>query len=205
YCAIGYAENSTHSQCSRRRIMKKPFIPSPMWFGRARAAPASAREVSSSASYAPAESCMRRAWAATALAAAGLLCAGLAGPAHAQLPPVETAQGIEYVSGGIGSDASTAFKAAKSSYPLALTFAAVGDDGSTPYVANVRLEITDGQGESVLSLPSVGPYLLAKLQPGTYTVRATYKGIAQTQQVNVGGPGSVDVRIAWKRPAVGPD
>jgi len=36
-------------------------------------------------------------------------------------------------------------------------------------------------------------------------VRATYKGKTQTEQVKVGGPGSVDVRIAWKRPAVGPD
>ncbi len=185
--------------------MRKPFIQSPMLFDRARVAPAPPRRLSSSASFAAADRRMRRAWAATLLAAAGLLCAGLAGTAHAQLPPVETAQGIEYVSGGIGSDASTAFKAAKSSYPLALTFAAVGEDGSTPYVADVQLEITDEQGGSVLSLPSVGPYLLAKLQPGTYTVRATYKGMTQTQQVKVGGPGSVDVRVAWKRPAVGPD
>jgi len=184
--------------------MKKPFIQSPMLFDRARAVPVPSRHLSSPASS-RAESRMRLAWAATLLAAAGLLYAGLAGTAHAQLPPVETAQGIEYVSGGIGSDVSAAFKAAKSSYPLALTFAAVGEDGSTPYVADVRLEIANEQGESVLSLPSVGPYLLAKLQPGTYTVRATYKGKTQTEQVKVGGPGSVDVRIAWKRPAVGSD
>src|SRR5690606_26043778 len=59
-----------------------------------------------------------------------------------------------------------AFKAAKADYPLALTFAAVGDDGSAPYVAEVQVEIANERGERVLSLPSVGPFLLARLQPG---------------------------------------
>jgi len=139
------------------------------------------------------------------LASALIVGSGLMGVAQAQLPPTQTAQGVEYITGGFGSDEATAFKEAKSRYPLALTFAATGDDGSTPYVAEVKVEITDEQGNSVLSLPSVGPYLLAELQPGSYTVQATYLGQTQTQQVNVSGPGSVDARIAWSRTSSGPD
>lgn len=148
---------------------------------------------------------MRLACASALLMGAGLLCVGWMGAAHAQLPPAQTAQGVEYVTGGFGSDAAAAFKEAKSRYPLALTFAATDEDGTTPYVAEVQLEIADEQGKSVLSLPSVGPFLLADLKPGTYTVRATYEGKTQTQQMKVAGPGSADARIAWKRAAGGPD
>jgi len=185
--------------------MKNLFIQSSMSFGRARPAEALFQCRQRSASPA-AYKRMCLACASALLAGAGLLCIGCwTGAAHAQLPPAQTAQGVEYVTGGFGSDAAAAFKEAKSRYPLALTFAATDEDGSTPYVAEVQLEITDEQGKSVLSLPSVGPFLLADLKPGTYTVRATYEGKAQTQQMKVAGPGSADARIAWKRAAGGPD
>lgn len=143
---------------------------------------------------------VRLAWAAALLAGAGLMCS-----ARAQLPPVQTAQGVEYVTGGFGSDEAAAFKQAKARYALALTFAATDENGSTPYVADVQVDISDEQGKSVLALPAAGPYLLADLRPGAYTVRATYQGKTQTQRVKVAGPGSVDLRIAWKRSGGGPD
>ena len=145
--------------------------------------------------------------AAMVSAGAMALAAAMAfgGVAHAQLPATQSAQGIQYVTGGFGIDESTALKEAKSRYPLALTFAATGDDGSTPYVAQVQLEIKDANGAAVLSLPSVGPYFLAELKPGAYTVQATYQGQTKTQKVNVTGPGSVDLRVAWPRAAGGPD
>lgn len=140
-----------------------------------------------------------------ALASALLVGAGLVVSAQAQLPPVETAHGVQYVTGGFGSDAAAAFKDAKSQYPVALTFAATGSDGSTPYVAEVAVEIDSEEGNRVLGLHSVGPFLLMDLPDGTYTVRATYEGRTQTQQIKVAGPGSVDVRIAWPRAAAGAD
>lgn len=152
-----------------------------------------------------ADSATKRTARRFALASLLLAGAGLIGAAHAQLPPVQSAQGVQYVTGGFGSDAAAAFKDAKARYPLALTFAATGDDGSTPYVAEVRVEIADEQGKTVLSLPSVGPFLLVDVPPGSYTVRATYEGKTQTQQMKVAGPGSADARIAWQRPTGGPD
>lgn len=125
--------------------------------------------------------------------------------AQAQLPQAETAQGIRYVTGGFGSDEAAAFKSGKSQYPVSITFAASDQDGATPYVAEVSVEFVDEQGKSVLSLPSVGPYLLVDLPAGSYTVRASYEGKTQEQKIKVTGPGSVDVRIAWKRSGTGPD
>lgn len=135
------------------------------------------------------------------------LLAGLAltSFAMAQLPQAETAQGIRYVTGGFGSDEAAAFKSGKSQYPVAITFAATGPDGATPYVAEVPVEFVDEQGKTVLSLPSVGPYLLVDLPAGSYTVRASYEGKTQEQKIKVAGPGSVDVRMAWKRSGMGPD
>jgi len=141
------------------------------------------------------------------LAAALMLFTGmsLAPFALAQLPQAETVQGIKYVTGGFGSEEAAAFKAGKVQYPVSLTFAATDEDGTTPYVADVSVEFVDEQGKAVLSLPSVGPYLLVDLPAGSYTVRASYEGREQTQTIKVGGVGSVDVRIAWKRSGSGPD
>lgn len=120
--------------------------------------------------------------------------------AHAQLPQAETYQGVEYVSGGFGSDMSEAFKAAQSQYPLALTFAAVDEDGGArPYVAEVRVVVKKKDGATVLEVPSAGPYLLARLEPGSYNVEATYQGETQTRQVTVGENGSAQEVITWKR------
>lgn len=144
---------------------------------------------------------------ARSLLAALMLFAGLSLPpfALAQLPQAETAQGIKYVTGGFGSEEAAAFKAGKAQYPVSLTFAATDEDGTTPYVADVSVEFADEKGNTVLTLPSVGPYLLVDLPAGNYTVRASYEGKSQSQEIKVGAPGSVDARIAWKRSGTGPD
>lgn len=119
---------------------------------------------------------------------------------HAQLPPAESYQGVEYVSGGFGSDNAEAFKAAQAQYPLALTFAAADEDGgSRPYVADVHVVVKDDNDTVVLDAPSVGPYLLAKLQPGNYEVAATYLGETQTRRIQVKDAGSARETITWKR------
>src|SRR5690606_9060759 len=135
------------TELSRRTAMKESFILPAT--GRRRALPVCAAPGRNSAPVVRRPGAARGRRAGWAWAAAGLLWLGLCGAAGAQLLPVETSQGIEYVSGGIGSDASAAFKAAKADYPLALTFAAVGDDGSAPYVAQVHVEIANERGERV--------------------------------------------------------
>lgn len=150
----------------------------------------------------------QRAKMGRALMMAGLViaAAGVFANAHAQLPAAQTANGVEYVSGGIGKDESDAFKAAKSKYPLSLTFAATSPGSSaTPYAAEVQVEIKDESGNTVLSIPSAGPYVLVDLEPGQYEINATFEGDTQTATVMVVGDGSADLRLAWTRPASGAD
>ena len=134
------------------------------------------------------------------LFASGLLAAAMAGASFAQgaLPAPQTSNGIEYVTGGFGDDMAEAFKSAQSEYPLALTFAEDAGGGSRPYLAEVDVSIKDQSGETVLEVPSTGPYFLAKLKPGKYRVEATHMGKTQTQNVTVGEGGSGRHVMTWK-------
>src|SRR5690606_31969580 len=119
---------------------------------------------------------------------AAVLLAGvvLSNPASAQLPPAQTANGVEYVTGGFGQEESTAFKQAQSRYSLSLTFAVTGSgSASSPYAGNVQVRIRSAQNGEVLDAVSSGPYFLANLSPGSYTVEATYEGDTQSKQVTI--------------------
>ncbi|HEY9459489.1 MAG TPA: carboxypeptidase regulatory-like domain-containing protein [Paralcaligenes sp.] len=118
-------------------------------------------------------------------------------PAQAQLPPAQQQGGIEYVSGGIGLDESTAFKAAMAQFPLALTFASRDGDVAA-YVADVRVVIRDNQNNDVLNVESNGPYFLVKLPPGTYQVFATYNNKTLSQKVAIGASGTRQAKFEWQ-------
>lgn len=138
---------------------------------------------------------------------AALLLAGvfMAGAAHAQLPPAQTANGIQYVTGGFGQEESSAFKQARSSYALALTFAVSGDGGSSPYAGDVQVHVRNAQGGTVLNATSTGPYFLTNLQPGSYRLDVTYEGVTQSREVAIKQGKATDLKFTWKRPAAGPD
>ena len=137
--------------------------------------------------------------------AAALAGALAFGTAHAQLPPTQNQNGIVYVSGGFGQDESTAFKEAKSRFPLALTFAAHAEGSSaTPYAANVQVVIRNDEDRPVLNATSEGPYFLARLEPGRYKIFATYEGKTQSRDVTIKESGTTDLKFSWALPPTGP-
>lgn len=117
--------------------------------------------------------------------------------AHAELPPLQHQGSADYVSGGIGIDESTAFKAAMSQFPLALTFAS-NHDGKAEYVSDVQVVIRDGQNNNVLNVASEGPYFLARLPAGKYEVFATYQGQTQSRKADIGSKGTAELTFEWK-------
>ena len=117
---------------------------------------------------------------------AGALVA--AAPAFAtdstMLPAFQTQGTVSYVSGGVGEDQSDAFKRAAAEYPLELLFA----QKATPrdeYLADVRVTIRDHTGNPVLETISAGPFLLANLPVGKYSIDAEYNGERKQQSVEV--------------------
>ena len=109
-----------------------------------------------------------------------------------ELPPAQMQNGITYVTGGFGSDESSAMKAAAHNYDLMLTFALRG--GS--YLADVKVTVVDSDGNTVLDTLS-GPILLANLPHGRYKVWAEMNGVSRSQVVDVTGRRRGQLVFAW--------
>ncbi len=131
------------------------------------------------------------------LRAAGL-CACAAAPWLAQgqttapMPAMKTQGAVQYVCGGIGSDESTAMRAAMKDHPLSLLFARA--DGA--YLAEVAVTIKNANGATALEMRASGPVCLIDLPAGRYTVEAATEGVMKSQTVTVGsGPKTADFRF----------
>ena len=102
----------------------------------------------------------------------GLLPVWAASPGF--LPPAQRQGPVIYVRGGIGPEEAQAFAAAIAHYPLALAFAAKHRPHAA-FRATVHVTVSDLQGRSVLDTRSQGPFLLATLPAGDYTISAWYR------------------------------
>lgn len=117
----------------------------------------------------------------------GALCALALGTsaiaqAHDLLPAVHDNGAVRWLSGGIGIDEVQAVEAAEAHYPLTLEF--IEKDGSSAdYLAEVPVTIRDQHGRTVLHTVAQGPYLLARLAPGHYTVSAVDHGVTHTDHI----------------------
>ena len=122
---------------------------------------------------------------------------GGADRALAALPALRTRGRIQYVSGGLGKAEADSFKLARSRFPLALDFvqtAAQPDES----IADVDVNVIDHSGKSVLTVRTDGPYLLARLPDGEYTVTATYFGHTLEKTVRVVGNASARAVFVWE-------
>jgi hypothetical protein len=106
-----------------------------------------------------------------------------------------SASGVEFTSGGVGLAARQQLAAQSGQYNLHLEFV-YAPEGE--YLSAVQVDIADARGNSVLSTTTDGPWLLARLPGGNYTVKASYGDVTRTQQVNV-GPGKR--RVVMRFPA----
>lgn len=95
---------------------------------------------------------------------------------------IQTDRGIRYVSGGIGLSERDELGALSGQFNLRLMFAM---HGSGNYLADVRVRILDARGGVILDATSQGPYFLAQLPPGRYTVEAEILGQTQRQTARV--------------------
>src|SRR5262245_40042387 len=112
------------------------------------------------------------------------------------LPPRQTRGTVTYRSGGIGYEEAQAFAAASTHYPLALEFATKHAPHAA-FLADVRVIIKDVRGQSILETHSDGPFLLAKLPAGYYTVTAEQQGQLVTRNVHVTPAKSAHVLFLW--------
>lgn len=116
-------------------------------------------------------------------------------------PQVQSNGSVDYISGGIGKDEADALKQQSADYALTLEFAssrsAEGDMHPGAYLADVNVDIRDGQGRQMLSTTSEGPLLLVRLPPGDYTVSADWKGVRKQHNVDIPAGARRHVVFMW--------
>ncbi|HLI12525.1 MAG TPA: carboxypeptidase regulatory-like domain-containing protein [Alphaproteobacteria bacterium] len=130
------------------------------------------------------------------IALLSLSVALLSAPALAQslAPEAQTQNGVTFMSGGIGEEGLDSIRAAEHDYNLRLLFAV---QGSGFYLSDVKVQIIDAKGTTLVDTVSQGPYFLAKLKPGRYKVVATSNGTAMTRTIEVPASGRAAQSFYW--------
>jgi hypothetical protein len=100
---------------------------------------------------------------------------------------------VPYISGGAGADAREELLAKEKEYNLKIVAAETSGD----YLAGVTVVIESARKAQVLDTTMEGPILLAKLAPGTYTIRATSDGQTLTRTVTIPAQGLWQVDFRW--------
>ena len=101
---------------------------------------------------------------------------------------------VAYVSGGAGVDEREALLTQEKGYSLKIVAAETSGD----YLAGVQVVIESAKNQRVLETTMDGPILLAKLAPGTYTIRATSGEKTLTKTVTIAAQGLRLVDFRWR-------
>lgn len=114
-----------------------------------------------------------------------------------ELPAEHHAGPVSYLSGGVGEDEADAIKAAAVHYPLEIELLKHTRQGENEYLAGDRVVIRNTHGATVLDAKADGPFLLARLEPGRYTVSAQDDGIGKNRQVQISAKGHEHLVFEW--------
>ena len=118
-----------------------------------------------------------------------------AAPSPAGGPRADTGAGsIAFISGGIGEGAQAQLLSREKEFNLKMVFTLA--EGN--YVSGVGLEVRDASGRSAISHVTDGPFFLARLPPGAYTVTAVYDGQTQTRKVSLVAGHLRTEYVRWK-------
>lgn len=94
----------------------------------------------------------------------------------------QTAQGIEFISGGASFEERDAFRNLAKCYNLKLIFVQTSGE----YLSMVAVRIRNAAGNLLLETTTNGPWFLAKLPAGTYHISATHDGNEQQRSRKIG-------------------
>ena len=103
------------------------------------------------------------------------------------------ANGIPYLSGGIGDEEREEIDRARRHYNTKLVLA----EASGSYISNVSLHIATVLGEPVISLAGAGPLVLLQLPPGSYLITADYDGRKAQKRFDVSDNVAQTVTVVW--------
>lgn len=118
-----------------------------------------------------------------ALAAAFATIAAHAADMQTAAPDrVHEANGITFVSGGIGAESRESLASREKSYNFKLVLSL---EGSGAYVSDALVTLASADGRKRVEHVAEGPLFLAGLPAGTYVVTATFRNQTYTRRVQV--------------------
>src|SRR5262249_60794624 len=106
---------------------------------------------------------------------------------------VAQAADVPHISGGIGSAEREELRAKEHDYNIKVITAMKSGD----YLSGVVIVIESATKEPMLETTMAGPILLAKVPPGSYTIKATAGGRELTQAVAIEAQGLKQVDFRW--------
>lgn len=97
---------------------------------------------------------------------------------------VQTDNEVTFITGGIGLCEAQEMRKLAKEYQLELVFVQKTATAEN-FLSKIPVEIVDKKGSYVVDTVSKGPFLLAKMPNGRYSVTATFNGESKTQQVSI--------------------
>ena len=135
---------------------------------------------------------------ATAIAVSGLtLTLNAIGATESHLPAAQKAGEVTYIMGGVGQTEANAIKHVAKYYPLELEFLQKAKP-KDEYVADVQVRIKDAHNKMVLNVTANGPFLLAKMPDGKYTVSAERGHKIEHRQIEISAKDHQRVVFEWQ-------
>ena len=115
------------------------------------------------------------------------------------LPPQHRSGIVTYRTGGADRDEAIALKRAADEYPLEVVF--VERRGRREQLLpDMPVRITDDKGNVVFDARTMGPYFLARLPKGRYTISTRWDAWSFSRPVTIGAARQ-RVVFAWSKPA----
>lgn len=112
--------------------------------------------------------------------------------------------GVRFVTGGIGRRETAFMQSEFGNYSFMLTNTSTSD-GRKAHVADVHVQIKNAAGEDVVHTKTQGPWLLAQLSPGKYTMVTHFENNSKEQSFVVGRRGQQKIDIHWPEADLGLD
>jgi hypothetical protein len=135
---------------------------------------------------------------ATAVTVSGLILSMNAiGAPVGQVPAAHKQGEISYVMGGVGQPEANAIKHAARRYPLELQFVLKAKP-KDEFLSAVKVRINDAHEKTVLDVTADGPYLLAKMPAGKYTISAEHDGKVENRKVEIAAREHRRVVFEWQ-------